>query len=446
MVRTRRADHRSGAALTNPSIRTPDAAAQERRAYRRVTWRLLPFLFLCYVVAYLDRVNVGFAKLQMLAELGMSETAYGLGAGIFFIGYFLFEVPSNLILHRTGARVWIARIMITWGLLSAATMFVTSANAFYAIRFALGVAEAGFFPGIILYLTQWYPGSMRARIVALFMTAVAVSGVVGGPLSGWILVSLAGVNGWAGWQWLFLLEGLPSVVMGIAVFFYLDDRIQSARWLSEAEQAMLQRNIDAEQGAGVHLSVGETLRNGRVLLLSALYFTFVIGLYGIGFWLPQLIRTMGVADPWRVGLLSAIPYGAAAIIMVLVGRNSDRMRERRWHLVTMALLGALGLAFAGWFSTEQLAGMVALTVATVGILSVLPLFWTLPTGFLRGASAAAGIAVVNSVGNLAGFLSPYMIGAITDATGSATYGVYAMAGFMTLGAVLTIPATRSITA
>ncbi len=389
---------------------------------------------------------MGFAKLQMLADLGMSDTAYGIGAGIFFIGYFLFEVPSNLILHRTGARLWIARIMITWGLLSAATMFVTNAYWFYAIRFALGIAEAGFFPGIILYLTQWYPASMRARIVALFMTAVAVSGVVGGPLSGWILVAMSGVNGWAGWQWLFLLEGLPSVVMGIAVFFYLDDRITAARWLSPAEQALLQRNIDAEQGSGVHLSVGATLRNGRVLLLSALYFTFVIGLYGIGFWLPQLIRTMGVENAFRVGLLSAIPYGVAAVTMVLVGRSSDRLRERRWHLVTMALVGAIGLAAAGWFSTHQVAGMVALTGATVGILSVLPVFWTLPTGFLRGASAAAGIAVVNSIGNLAGFLSPFMIGTITDATGSATYGVYAMAGFMALGAVLTIPATRSIRA
>ena len=422
----------------------PPIPEAQRRVYRRVTWRLIPFLFLCYVVAYLDRVNVGFAKLQMLKDLGMSDTAYGIGAGIFFIGYFLFEVPSNLILHRTGARVWIARIMITWGVLSAATMFVTSASMFYVVRFMLGVAEAGFFPGIIFYLTQWYPSSMRARIVAMFMTAIALSGVVGGPMSGWILTSLAGVNGWAGWQWLFLLEGIPSAAMGVAVFFYLDDSIDHARWLSTDDKAMLKRNLDAERDTGVHMSVGHTIRNPRVLLLAALYFSFIIGLYGIGFWLPQLIRSMGVQQPFRVGLLSAIPYGVAAITMVLYGQNSDRMKERRWHLVGGALFGAVGLAMAGRITGNETVGMIALTVATVGILAVVPLFWTLPTAFLRGASAAAGIAVINSVGNLAGFVSPYMVGAIVDATGSATNGLYAMAGFMTLGALLAIPATRPI--
>lgn len=411
-----------------------------------MTWRLIPFLFLCYVVAYLDRVNVGFAKLQMLKDLSMSDTAYGIGAGIFFVGYFLFEVPSNLILHRTGARVWIARIMITWGVLSAATMFVTSASMFYVVRFLLGLAEAGFFPGIIFYLTQWYPASMRARIVALFMTAVALSGVVGGPMSGWILSTLSGVNGWAGWQWLFLLEGIPSVVMGIAVFFYLDDAIAHARWLSADEKAMLTRNVDAERDTGVHMSVAATIRNPRVLLLAALYFSFIIGLYGIGFWLPQLIRNMGVQEPLRVGLLSAIPYGVAALTMVVVGYNSDRLRERRWHIVVASLLGAVGLVAAGRLSGNETTGMLSLTLATMGILTVLPLFWTLPTAFLRGASAAAGIAVVNSVGNLAGFLSPYMIGAIVDATGSATNGLYAMAAFMTLGALLTIPSTRPVAA
>jgi len=433
-----------GVTLNDPRVLATSVTESdaEQRAYRRVTWRLIPFLFLCYVVAYLDRVNVGFAKLQMLADLRMSETAYGIGAGIFFIGYFLFEVPSNLILHRVGARRWIARIMITWGVLSAATMFVTSATSFYAIRFALGLAEAGFFPGIIFYLTQWYPARMRARIVALFMTAIALSGVVGGPLSGWILGALAGVNGWAGWQWLFLLEGLPSVVMGIAVLFYLDDSIEQAAWLAPEERTLLHRNLQVEQGAGAHLSVGATLRDTRVLLLSALYFAFVIGLYGIGFWLPQLIRSLGVLDPWDVGKLSAIPYGVAAVAMVLIGRSSDRLRERRWHLVGASLTGAIGLVAAGVYADAPVAGMIALTVATVGILSVLPLFWTLPTAFLHGVSAAAGIAIINSIGNLAGFLSPYMIGAITDATGRATYGVYAMAGFMTLGALLAIPATK----
>ncbi len=415
----------------------------EERAYRRVTLRLIPFLFLCYVVAYLDRVNVGFAKLQMLQDLQMSETAYGLGAGIFFIGYFLFEVPSNLILHRTGARVWISRIMITWGLLSAATMFVTSVGAFYGVRFLLGIAEAGFFPGIILYLTQWYPASRRARILALFMTAVAISGVIGGPVSGWILTSMAGVNGWAGWQWLFLLEGLPSLLMGVAVYFYLDDSIADARWLPADERTLLVANLQAEAGAAEYASVFDTLRSPRVVLLAALYFCIVMGLYGIAFWLPQLIRTMGVEDAERIGLLSAIPYGVAAVAMVLVGKSSDAAGDRRWHLVGGALAGVVGLSVAGMFSTTLSIGLLAMTLATVGVLSAAPLFWTLPTAFLRGAAAAAGIAAINSVGNLAGFLSPYLIGLARDMTGQATVGLYAIAMFMLLGAVLAIPATRA---
>lgn len=413
----------------------------ERRAYRRVTWRLIPFLFACYVAAYLDRVNVGFAKLQMLADLQMSETAYGIGAGIFFIGYFLFEVPSNLILHRTGARVWIARIMITWGLLSAATMWVTSATAFYALRFLLGIAEAGFFPGIVLYLTQWYPAPRRARIMALFMTAIAISGVIGGPVSGWILSEMAGKNGWAGWQWLYLLEGIPAVLLGVATYFYLDDSIEGARWLPDDEKAVLRAQLRADPAGEEHVSVMATLRDSRVVLLAALYFCSILGLYGLAFWMPQLIRTLGVAEPWRVGMLSAIPYGVATVAMVLAGQSSDRRGERRWHLVGSALIGALGLVGAAWFRTEPVAGMIAFSVAAAGILSLPPLFWTIPTTLLRGVSAAAGIAAINSVGNLSGFVSPYMIGAITDATGEATIGLYVLAASLVASAGLSIAAT-----
>ncbi len=371
----------------------------------------------------------------------MSDTAYGIGAGIFFVGYFLFEVPSNLILHRTGARVWISRIMITWGLVSAATMFVTTAWQFYLARFVLGVAEAGFFPGIILYLTQWYPPSRRGRILALFMTAVAISGVIGGPVSGWILSTMAGVNGWAGWQWLFLLEGLPSVVMGVAVFVYLDDSIAQARWLPEEERALLIRNVRDQQGGADHPTILATLKSPQVILFSALYFCLVMGLYGISFWLPQLIRTMGVQEPGRIGLLSAIPYLAATVVMVAAGRHSDRTSERRWHLVTGALVGAAGLVVAGLFSTNLVLGLSAMAVATAGVLAAAPLFWTLPTAVLRGASAAAGIAAINSIGNLAGFLSPYLIGVARDATGEATFGLYAIALFLLIGAALSVPAT-----
>ncbi len=415
----------------------------ERRAYRRVTWRLIPFLFACYVAAYLDRVNVGFAKLQMLADLQMSETAYGIGAGIFFIGYFLFEVPSNLILHRTGARAWIARIMVTWGLLSAATMWVTSATAFYALRFLLGIAEAGFFPGIVLYLTQWYPAPRRARIMALFMTAIAISGVIGGPVSGWILSEMAGKNGWAGWQWLYLLEGIPAVLLGVATYFYLDDSIEGARWLPDDEKAVLRAQLRADPAGEEHVSVMATLRDSRVVLLAALYFCSILGLYGLAFWLPQLIRTLGVAEPWRVGMLSAIPYGVATVAMVLAGQSSDRRGERRWHLVGSALIGALGLVGAAWFRTEPVAGMIAFSVAAAGILSLPPLFWTIPTTLLRGVSAAAGIAAINSVGNLSGFVSPYMIGAITDATGEATIGLYVLAASLVASAGLSIAATAT---
>ncbi len=371
----------------------------------------------------------------MLADLKLSDTAYGFGAGIFFIGYFLFEVPSNLLLYRVGARVWIARIMISWGVLSALTMFVTSASAFYGIRFALGLAEAGFFPGIVLYLTQWFPSMMRARIIALFMTAVAISGVIGGPLSGWILRAMAGVNGLAGWQWLFLIEGIPSVVMGVAVFFYLDDSIDRARWLNDSEKLVLHRNLERDEEKKQTLSIANTFRNRRVLSFAALYFTFTMGLYGVGFWLPQIIKNMGVKSLLDVGLLSAIPYGVAAITMVLVARRSDHTGERRRYLAASALCGGVGLALAGLAGQHTLLGMLALTLGTTGVLSTFPLFWTLPTAFLSGASAAAGIAIINSLGNLSGFLSPYIVGAIADATGSATIGLYVLAASMFVGAV-----------
>ena len=417
--------------------------ALEKAAYSKVTWRLIPFLFLCYVVAYLDRVNVGFAKLQMLADLKFSDTVYGLGAGIFFIGYFLFEVPSNIILHRTGARVWIARIMVTWGVISSLMMFVTSPTMFYVLRFFLGVAEAGFFPGIILYLTYWFPSARRARVVALFMTAIALSGVVGGPLSGWIMQTFAGVYGWAGWQWLFLLEGIPSIVVGVCVFFYLDDSIAKAKWLSDAEKKLLADNISRDEGPRSDHSLKQVFSNGRVWLMAAIYFCFIMGLYGISFWLPQLIKTAGVKDVLDVGLLTMIPYALAAVAMVLASRSSDRTGERRFHTAGAGVIGGVGLVLSGMFGGDVMLAMAALSLATMGILTSLPLFWTLPTSMLRGAAAAAGIALINSVGNLAGFVSPFLVGSIKDATGSTTAGLYVLAASLFLGGVLVLLATRS---
>ncbi|UZN51608.1 MFS transporter [Cupriavidus cauae] len=410
----------------------------EDAIYRKVSWRLVPFLLLCYVVAYLDRVNVGFAKLQMLNDLKFSETVYGLGAGVFFIGYFLFEIPSNVILHKVGARVWIARIMITWGLISAAMMFVTTPTMFYVLRFLLGVAEAGFFPGIILYLTYWYPAERRGRTTTWFMTAVALSGVIGGPLSGWIMQTFDGHNGWSGWQWMFLLEGIPSVLVGLWVLAYLDDRIGHAKWLTAEEKAVLERNVAAESAHKEDLPVRRVLASPRVWMMSAIYFSFVMGLYGISFWLPTIIRQTGVKSALDIGLLTAIPYGFAVLGMVLVARSADRSGERRWHIAIPALAGAIGLVLSVLWYDRTVLAMVGLTLATIGIMTTLPLFWSLPTAFLAGTGAAAGIAMINSLGNLAGFISPYAVGWLKDLTQSTNAGMYLLAGCLVIGAVLTL--------
>ena len=413
----------------------------ESAVYAKVTWRLIPFLFLCYVFAYLDRVNVGFAKLQMLSDLKFSETMYGLGAGIFFIGYFLMEVPSNLALHRFGARKWIARIMISWGVISGAMVFVTSPAMFYVLRFLLGIAEAGFFPGIILYLTYWYPASRRSKITALFMTGIPIAGVVGGPLSGWILERFNNVNGMHGWQWLFLLEAIPSIVAGVVTFFYLVDKIGDAKWLNAEEKSLLERCLADEQG---HIEVhhaGAAFKNRRVWVLCAGYFGIIMGLYGISFWLPTLIKASGVSGALDVGLLTMIPYGAAAIGMVMIGRSSDKTRERRWHVAVPAVLGAVGLVVSTFIPHQPVFAVASLTLATVGILGALCQFWTIPPAFMGGAAAAAGIAIINSVGNLAGFVSPYVVGWIKDATKSTDIGLYCVALSLIVSAaiILTIP-------
>ncbi|MDQ7979468.1 MFS transporter [Paraburkholderia sp. SARCC-3016] len=416
---------------------TPPSTFEEA-TYRKVAWRLTPLLMLCYVVAYLDRVNVGFAKLQMQADLNLSDAVYGFGAGIFFLGYFIFEIPSNIILHRVGARVWIARIMVSWGIISALTMFVTTPTMFYVMRFLLGLAEAGFFPGIILYLTYWYPAHRRGRMTTWFMTAIALSGVVGGPISGFILKACDGLNGWHGWQWLFLLEGLPSIVVGIVVFVMLDDRIGKAQWLTVEERQLLERNIAAEDATKEDPSIGTVLASPRVWLMSLIYFSFVIGLYGVSFWLPTIIKATGVTDSFAIGLLSAIPFAAAVVAMVLVSRSADRTRERRWHVAIPAFAGALGLVLSILWAQNTLLAMISLTLATMGILTTLPLFWSLPTAFLAGTGAAAGIAMINSIGNLAGFLGPYAVGWLKEATASNATGMYLLAAFMLLGGLLAV--------
>ena len=314
------------------------AESSESALYSKVTRRLIPLLFLCYVAAYLDRVNVGFAKLSMLKDLHFSETIYGFGAGIFFVGYFIFEVPSNVILHKLGARLWIARVMITW----AAMMFVKTPMGFYVLRFLLGAAEAGLFPGVILYLTYWYPSARRGRIIAMFMTGIPVSGVLGGPLSGWILHTAEGANGLAGWQWLFIIEAIPSVILGLVIILLLDRGIEQAKWLTPEEKRVLAANIAADSKDVASQSFRDGFMRPMVWALSGIYLFFIMGLYGVGFWLPTLIKGSGVTDPLEIGLLTALPYAAAAAAMILVGQSSDASRERRWHIAVPGVMRAPG--------------------------------------------------------------------------------------------------------
>ncbi len=428
--------------MSNQTTLTTDASTSELSfeagTFAKVTWRLLPLLFLCYVASYLDRVNVGFAKLQMLNDLHFSETVYGLGAGIFFLGYFLFEIPSNMILHRVGARIWVARIMITWGIISGAMIFISTPAMFYVMRFLLGVAEAGFFPGVILYLTYWYPSNRRGKIVALFMTGVPLSGVIGGPVSGWIMHAMPGISGLSGWQWMFVIEAIPAILLGFVVIFYLQDRIRDARWLSEDEKQLLETQIKAEASRKPALSLGQMFANPKVWLSALIYFCFVMGLYGVSFWLPTIIKATGVKDTFDIGLLTAIPYAASAVAMVVVGRSADKHRERRWHVAIPAVLGSIGLILSTVYDHNTLLAMSALTLATIGIMTTLPLFWSLPTAFLSGTAAAAGIALINSLGNLAGFVSPYLVGWLKDLTQSTNTGMFVLAASLLLGALLTL--------
>jgi D-galactonate transporter len=424
--------------MPQPMIGTQQGEAEEA-IYARVTWRLLPIFFVCYVIAYLDRVNVGFAKLQMLHDLNFSEATYGLGAGIFFIGYCTFEVPSNLLLAHYGARRWMARIMVTWGVISACTLFVRTPWAFYGLRLLLGVAEAGMFPGIIYYLTRWYPSRRRGRIMGLLMTAQPISGLLGGPLSGWIMQRFQGVRQMAGWQWLFLLEALPAVVMGVALLFWIADGIADARWLSDEEKQMLTGAIEAE---GAHLqqhnSLMSLLRSGRVWLLSSITFTSVMGLYGIGFWLPSIIKATGVARPLQIGVLTMVPYGAAMVAMILATWSSDRSGERRWHVAVATALGGAGLILSTLNAGSTTLSLAALTIATVGIFASQPLFWNLPTAVLGGTSAAAGVALINAGGNTAGFVSPYLVGWISGITHSTVIGMYVLACLLFLSSALAL--------
>jgi MFS transporter, ACS family, tartrate transporter len=407
---------------------SPSDPEVETTTLRLVGRRLIPFLFILYITSYLDRVNVGFAALEMNRDLGFGPAVYGFGAGIFFLGYALFEVPSNLILARTGARVWIARIMITWGVIAAGMMVVHGPLAFYVMRFLLGVAEAGFFPGIIYYLSLWFPAEVRARMVARFVIAIPVSAVIGGPVSG-ALLGLSGKLGLTGWQWLFLLEGLPAVGLGLAVLLYLPDGPDDARWLAPSQRRWLTARLAAERE---HLSqhghsVGKALVSPIVWQLGLLGFLSIsLGQYALGLWLPQIIRSFAGLSNLEVGVLVALPNLAAVIGMLLVAANSDRVGERFWHVAAASVAAAAGLAAAAFAGTAT-ATVVCLSLALVGLLSAHGPFWTLPSRFLTGAAAAGGIALINSLANLSGFVGPYVVGLLAGASGDFRTGLLVLA-------------------
>jgi D-galactonate transporter len=419
----------------------------ERRTTTQVAWRFIPFLIVCYFVCYLDRVNVSFAKLTMDAEIGVSETMFGFGAGVFFLAYFLFEVPSNLLLDRLGARRWIARIMFTWGLVSGAMAFIpdiakatgiSGEYTFYALRILLGFAEAGFFPGIIFFLPLWFPSSYRARIVGYFMAAVPLSSALGSPVSA-SLLGLDGVAGFHGWQWLFIVEAVPSLVLAVVTWFYLTDRPANATWLDAEQRSWLTARLASEdkvRGRVSPASVLHSLYDGRVLAMSLVYFGVVACLYGVGFWLPTIVKGFGVSIA-MTGWINAIPYVVGFLGMIWWGMRSDARMERTRHLAIALALAAIGIG-ASAFIADPLLKMIALTVGAFGVFAALPIFWTLPTAILSGASAAAGIAAINSLGNLSGYFGPFAIGWIKDATGNFAWGLTAIAACAAVALVVAL--------
>lgn len=414
------------------------------QASRKVRRRLLPFLIVCYFVSYLDRVNIGFAALTMNADLGVGPEAFGFVAGIFFLGYCLFEVPSNIALARFGARIWIARIMITWGLVSMAMAFVSGPASLALARFLLGVAEAGFFPGIIYYLTRWVPAGERAATVSAFMAAVPVSALIGAPVSGFILEAFAGTGGLKGWQWLFILEAAPAVVLGLAALAVLKDHPRDAGWLTREEADALCAAIASEDGARRQteaISLRQALTRPRVLALSVVYFGIVAGLYSLTFWTPQIVKAFGLSNR-ATGAVAAIPFLAGALVMYPWGRSSDRRAERVWHVALPSFVGAAGL-IAGTFATQPVWAMAALVVAALGIFAALPTFWTLPTALLPGAAAAAGIALINSIGNVGGFAGPYAVGWLKGAGLDTPSAVAAISALMFLSGVVALIAGRA---
>lgn len=434
------------ASATALSHAAPAGDASVEAIYAKVSWRIVPLLLACYFIAFLDRINIGYAQLQMKQTLSFSDAVYGLGAGIFFIGYFLFEVPSNLMLEKIGVRKTLLRIMGCWGVVATAMMFVSTPTQFYVLRFLLGAFEAGFFPGIILYLTFWYPPARRGQMIAVFMTASTVAAVIAGPLCGGIMKYLDGVNGWHGWQWLFLVQGLPATVLGVVAYFYLQDKVEDAHWLSTAEKQTLRRHLDHDKGLVVgatHHSFWQLLRDPKVYLLSLVYFLLLGATYTMIFWLPTLIKSWGVADLLLVGIYAAIPNLVGVFGMVLIGRSSDRLKERRWHFTVCVLIAAVGLGLSTLTQGALVPSLLALSLAVIGIVAATPLFFTITSEYLPKQAAAAGIALISSLGNLGAAVSPAVTGAINAATGSPVYSMYLVMALYICSGLLLLTAVRA---
>jgi MFS family permease len=424
---------------------TAAVTAAEERTYARVTLRLLPFLGICYLIAYLDRVNVGFAKLHMLGDLGMSEAAYGFGAGIFFIGYFLFEVPSNLVLHRVGARMWIARIMVTWGIISAAMAFVEPMarasglqieTVFYILRFLLGAAEAGFFPGVLLYLNYWYPSHRQSRTIALLLLAQPFAFVFGAPLSGAIMDGMSGMQGMYDWQWMFIIEAIPAVLLGIAVLMYLDNNIDEAKWLSPDEKSLLKDRLSRDAKTKGDYPLSRLFSIPAMWLFTIILFCVVTGVYGINFWLPTIIKETGIQSVLAIGSVTAACYFSSAVMSLFITRRAERLDDKRRHATGAAILGGVCLALSAVWTDSTLVTAVLLSLATTGALVTTALFWSFPASILTGAGVAAGLAAINSFGNLGGFVGPYLLGLVTDLLGSRTAGVSVLGGIMSFAGIL----------
>jgi D-galactonate transporter len=421
--------------------RTPYANDEVAATYRKVSWRLVTFLFVGYLVAYLDRINVGFAQLQMQHDLGFSDAVYGLGAGIFFAGYFIFEVPSNLMLEKIGVRKTMMRVLICWGVVSACMRFISSPIEFYVMRFMLGVFEAGFVPGAILYLTYWYPETRRARVLGIFSSAITIAGVIGSPVSGAIMTHLAGVYGMAGWQWLFVLEGIPAVVLGLLVPYVLVNRPRDATWLTRREKDILDHHLATERGlngADRRHTFGDALKDPRIYLLTFVYFAIICGIYAVSFWLPTIIKNAGVKDVFDVGLYSTIPYGIGALGMIFISRHSDVKMERRWHLAACAFIGGAALVMIAATANNLTLALVAFAIATATIFTGMPLFFALLTSYLSGTAAAGGIAMINSLALLGGFVSPAIMAWAKSTTGSFTSGLYILAALLVLAGVVVL--------